>query len=82
MKWVKASETTSVDGYPMDTYGSCYRQHMVIAVEACAAGENKPLPTVAQFVDQKKSEYAKLGATVNVESIDLEWQLLSTAHYW
>lgn len=66
----KTSETTSVDGYPMDAYGSL-SQHMLISVEARQPASNKALPTVAQFVDQKKSEYAKLGATVNVESIDL-----------
>ena len=62
----KTSETTSVDGYPMDAYGSL-SQHMLISVEARQPAPNKALPTVAQFVDQKKSEYAKLGATVNVE---------------
>ena len=66
----KTSETTSVDGYPMDAYGSL-SQHILISVEARQPAPNKALPTVAQFVDQKKSEYAKLGATVNVESIDL-----------
>ena len=66
----KTSETTSVDGYPMDAYGSL-SQHMLISVEARQAAPNKTLPTVADFVNQKKSEYAKLGATVNVENIDL-----------
>lgn len=66
----KTSETMSVDGYPMDAYGTL-SQHILISVEARQPAPNKALPTVAQFVDQKKSEYAKLGATVNVESIDL-----------
>ena len=65
-----ALPTTSVDGYPMDAYGTL-SQHMLISAEARRPAPNKALPTVAQFVDQKKSEYAKLGATVNVESIDL-----------
>ncbi len=54
----------------MDAYGSL-SQHILISVEARQPAPNKALPTVAQFVDQKKSEYAKLGATVNVKSIDL-----------
>ena len=45
----KTSETTSVDGYPMDAYGTL-SQHMLISAEARKPAPNKALPTVAQFV--------------------------------
>ena len=58
------------DGYPIDIYGSV-TEHMVIEVEALRAGENKPLPTVDEFLNRSKSEFTKLGATIKEESVAL-----------
>jgi len=35
------------------------------------AGENKPLPTVDEFLNRSKSEFTKLGATIKEESVAL-----------
>ena len=57
----KSTKNMSDDGYPIDIYGSV-TDHMVIEVEALRAGENKPLPTVDEYVNRSKSEFTKLGA--------------------
>ena len=61
----------SDDGYPIDIYGSV-TDHMVIEVEALRAGENKPLPTVDEYVNRSKSEFTKLGGTIKEESVALD----------
>ena len=59
----KSTKNMSDDGYPIDIYGSV-TDHMVIEVEALRAGENKPLPTVDEYVNRSKSEFTKIGGTI------------------
>ena len=66
----KSTKNMSDDGYPNDIYGSV-TEHMVIEVEALRAGENKPLPTVDEFLNRSKAEFTKLGATIKEESVAL-----------
>ena len=44
---------------------------MVIEVEALRPGENKPLPTVDEYINRSKSEF-KVAATIKEESVALE----------
>ena len=67
----KSTKNMSDDGYPIDIYGSV-TDHMVIEVEALRAGENKPLPTVDEYVNRSKSEFTKLGGTIKEESVALD----------
>ena len=43
-----------------------------IEVEALRAGDNKPLPTVDEFLNRSKSEFTKMGATIKEESVALQ----------
>ena len=67
----KSTKNMSDKGYPIDIYGSV-TEHMVIEVEALRPGENKPLPTVDEYINHSKSEFAKVGATIKEESVALE----------
>ena len=65
----KKHKNMSDDGYPIDIYGSV-TEHMVIEVEALRPGENKPLPTVDEYVNcRSKSEFTKVGGTIKEESV-------------
>ena len=64
----KSTKNMTDDGYPIDIYGSV-TEHMVIEVEALRAGDNKPLPTVDEFLNRSKSEFTKMGATIKEESV-------------
>lgn len=67
----KSTKNMTDDGYPIDFYGSV-TEHMVIEVEALRAGDNKPLPTVDEFLNRSKSEFTKMGATIKEESVALQ----------
>ncbi|MDU7795227.1 MAG: hypothetical protein E7J76_02290 [Veillonella parvula] len=63
------SEITIALPYEM---GKSTKNMMVIEVEALRPGENKPLPTVDEYINHSKSEFAKVGATIKEESVALE----------
>ena len=66
----RTSETLNKEGYPLVAYGSI-SNHIMINVEGIQAAPNKPLPTIAQYTEQKRAEFQGLGGTVNVEAVDL-----------
>ena len=66
----KSTKNMTDDGYPIDIYGSV-TEHMVIEVEALRAGDNKPLPTVDEFLNRSKSEFTKMGATIKETKTEL-----------
>lgn len=66
----KSLQSTSNDGYPMDLYGA-NSEHIMIEVKAIQAGPGKPLPTVEDYVKGKEGEFNSLGATMTMNSVDL-----------